>query len=484
MRVALFGTHPTQMNGYSKVVYELMCELAKRSDIHLSIFGFQRFNNNTMHRGDIPANVHVHDAFANENPKELGFGIAQVKDFLEAQAPDVVIVYNDVLVIERILGQIDQIPDRKFKVLLYVDQVYPMQKKTYIDMINKKADGAILFTKYWQDCIVEQGVTIPTYVLEHGFNPTNYYPVPKDVARTYFGLKSSDYIVLNLNRNQARKRWDICIKAWAELVSMMPDEPIKLLIGTDVNGSWNLLEIYERELKKRDLTLEKGMKHVIMLDGAQSLSDFDINVLYNACDLGLTTCDGEGWGLCSFEQAAVGVPQVAPRLGGFLEFLDESGPAILIEPVYNYYVDSSRDAVGGEASVCNYMDFADTLKNVYDERSNVRNNAYRKHVIDKYGWNTIADKLVAIITTALAPPEVEKAVTDALPIIPEESETVEEETVVLEDIDDQCSIGSAIEADVVTNPKAEVEYVTKSEMTDMQKKLDAILAMLSMKTQT
>jgi hypothetical protein len=43
--------------------------------------------------------------------------------------------------------------------------------------------------------------------------------------------------------------------------------------------------------------------------------DEDINMFYNVADVGVNSADGEGWGLCNFEQMGVGVPQVVPRGG-------------------------------------------------------------------------------------------------------------------------------------------------------------------------
>jgi len=340
-----------------------------------------------------------------------------------------------------------------------------------------------LFTKYWEKCIKDQGVTIPTHVLEHGFNKDTYFPVPTELARRYFGIKDDDFIVLNLNRNQPRKRWDICIKAWAELVSRLPNEPIKLLIGTEVNGAWNLMDIYERELKKRDLTMEVGMKHVILLDNPQSLSDTDINVLYNATDMGLTTCDGEGWGLCSFEQAAVGVPQVAPRLGGFLEFFDDDN-ATLVQPVMSLYIDSSRDAVGGEAQLCNYVDFTEAIETQYQMhkqagKGQTRDLSFRKRVITEYSWDTIGTKLVGILRQVLGLPtttlEESILVDEPLPVIIEEDEVIP--IIDASDISDVISIDGTIEAPTT------VEYVTKSEFEDLNKKIDAIFRLLSSPTE-
>lgn len=445
MHVSIFGTHPSQMNGYSKVVYELLQALSIKEDIQLSIFGFQNTNVNNNHRKSMPSNVFIHDAAIHENPKSHGFGFEQVNCFLATHRPDVIVIYNDCMIISEILKQINKIEKRDFKIVLYVDQVYPYIPKMFINLINEKADAVILFTKYWEQCIKEQGVTVPTHVLEHGFNKNNYFNVPVDVARKYFGINENDYIVLNLNRNQPRKRWDICLKAWAEVVKKHQDEPIKLLIGTSVHGAWNLLEIYERELKKRDLTLEIGMKHIIMIDSPQTLSDTDVNILYNVADLGLTTCDGEGWGLCSFEHLAVGVPQIAPRLGGFLDFLTDEN-ATLIDPSWAYYVDNTRDLVGGEANVCNYVDFVDAIELHYSQKTK-RSKTHREEIISKYAWDKIANKFVDIMKQ----------------VNPEGSMIIEPDIIPIE----------------FTQQAKTTEYVTQKEFNEMTKRLDTLLSMMA-----
>ena len=44
-----------------------------------------------------------------------------------------------------------------------------------------------------------------------------------------------------------------------------------------------------------------------------SLAPDELNVLYNACDVGLNTSEGEGFGLIALEHAAAGAAQVVPR---------------------------------------------------------------------------------------------------------------------------------------------------------------------------
>ena len=415
LRVVLAGTHPQQFNGYSKVVYELARRLAEEADLEVHVFGFQNLNPGAPPHRALPESVQVYDAMANESPVKQGFGVDQICGYCRTVEPDVFVVYNDMIVVSAMLEQLAEArKERDFKVVAYVDQVYEHQKKAFVDTLNEKADACVAFTPYWEGVLRAEGVRGPMYHLQHGFDPDTYHPVPKELARRYFGIPPDDFIVLNLNRNQPRKRWDVCLKAWSQLVSVRGEsargagaKPFKMVVGTAMNGAWNLLEVYERELKKRGVTIEEGMRHMIFINSPQKLSDFQVNVLMNAADVGVNTCDGEGFGLCTFEQAGIGIAQVAPAIGGFTDYLD-SESAALVDPVLNYYVDNSRDKVGGEAQMCDYGDFADAIE-AYMESPELaaRHGAEaRKRILSgKYSWDTLARKLAGILRETTAPPE-------------------------------------------------------------------------------
>ncbi len=416
-RVLLFGTHPNQFNGYSKVVYELTRRLAQdhAGEVTMGLFGFQGLQTDKPVRAPLPAQVMVHDAHKHEEPRRQGFGLEQVPDVVERFQPDVCVVYNDVVVITEVIKQLVKSPRRAaFKIVVYLDQVYAQTRKMFIQVLNEHADAVIAFTPAWEDCIREQGLTAPAlFHLPHGYDDQTYFPIPRKLARDYLQLSGSkeDFVVLNLNRNQPRKRWDTCLKALAEVLHRRPGAPIKLLVATEMVGSWDLVEVYERELKKRGIALQKGMEHLIVLDTPQRLGDSDVNVLYNVADVGINTCDGEGFGLCNFEQALVGVPQIVPRLGGFVEYLDDSC-ALMVDPVLAYYVDGTRDAACGEAQLCDYRDFAEAILRYYDDRTLVRTHGQRarERIVrsGKYTWAAVARRFCDIIAkvAAKAPPPV------------------------------------------------------------------------------
>ena len=403
LRVCIFGTHPYQYNGYSKVVYELAKNVHRLQDaqnIKLFVFGFQNFyGKQPDHRNDLPDEVPVYDAFQSEGSHGPGFGVSKVKEYVALCKPDLCVVYNDVMIIREIVTQLAEIPNRTFKIVTYLDQVYLCQRKAYVEFINKNVDAAILFTKYWRECILGQSLKMPTFVMEHGFNPREFYPVPQKIARKYYGVPPDAFVVLNLNRNQPRKRWDICLMAFAEVLAQRRGTRAKLAIATSLTGSWDLLEVYERELAKREIPMQEGMNHLILIETPQRLSDFDTNILYNVADIGINTCDGEGFGLCQAEQAGIGIPQVVPKLGGFLDFFDDSC-AVMVEPAVHYYVDHSRDMVGGEAQMCNYKDFAKgILKYLDDPALRLKHGrAARRKILDspKYDWAKLADRFSKI----------------------------------------------------------------------------------------
>jgi glycosyltransferase involved in cell wall biosynthesis len=397
-RVILAASDSRITNGYSIVAYELAKELAKKEDIELTYYGFQRFNPNPAHEKEreLPTNVQIYDAFANENPKGMGFGFDQVADFVTLNKPDVIILYNDMVVVANIMERIIKIPNRKFKIIVYIDQVYTPQKSQYIELLNNHADYVMAFTPFWEDTLKWMGITKPTGFLPHGFNPMTHYPVPTNICRDYYNLKHDDFIVLSLNRNQPRKRYDLLLKAWAEFVYRHPDDPVKLLIATAIKGSWDLMEVYTYELKLRGMTITDGLKHVIFIDNPQNLLDEEINILYNLGDISLAVSDGGGFELCTYQQAAVGKPQITSYVGGIKDFFTAQN-SVILKPAMKIHLDSA--SVGGEAELIDYLEAVDGLEAYYaNSELRKRHGALcREGILKKYKWSDIGDKLYNII---------------------------------------------------------------------------------------
>lgn len=414
-RIMLCGTYPiAASNGYSKVVYYICKYLGEFEDIELTVYGFQNFvkTNGANIRNDIPKRVKIHDAYATENPKRNGFGELEISQYIRDNPQDVIIIFNDSMITTSLTLNImkDCSSERSnFKLVSYMDQVYPYQRKNYIELLNKYFDAIIAFTPYWQETAKKLGIreSMPMYAFPHGFDEKLYYPIPMKLARMFYGFDDKAFMVLNLNRNQPRKRWDITISAWAEFVerhyqvnflnkkgnyrvNKYTSRPIKLAVGTMMDGYWDLMDVLENECKFRDVPFEYAKQTIQAVDQPQKLSDREINILYNSCDIGLNTADGEGYGLCVFEGAALGRAQVCSNLGGMKEFLN-SQTSTLIDPVMSIYLDNKGNGIGGKAELTNPHDYAEAFWKYFSNPELVEKHGKRsrENILTHYRWETL-----------------------------------------------------------------------------------------------
>jgi glycosyltransferase involved in cell wall biosynthesis len=249
---------------------------------------------------------------------------------------------------------------------------------------------------------------IPCFVFPHGFDHELYYPIPRSIARLFFNLPDDAFVVLNLNRNQPRKRWDHTMIAFAEFTAEYykyslahPNEKlrkIRLMVGTSLEGPWDIKVIYQHELRLRDVPISFAEDFIVGLSNPQQLSDKDINVLYNACDVGINTCEGEGWGLCQIEHLAVGAPQVCPKIGGLQEFLNNDN-STLIDAKWKYYIDKGRDPIGGIAEIGDPNEYGQALWKYYMDPALCEKHAKqgRKDILTHYRWETVVEYFYHLI---------------------------------------------------------------------------------------
>jgi len=313
-----------------------------------------------------------------------------------------------------------------FKLVSYMDQVYTYQKKTYIEILNIYYDAIIAFTPYWKDIAYKLGIKkeMPIYIFPHGFDHNLYYPIDQKIARLYNNYNEDDFIILNLNRNQPRKRWDTTLIAWVEFVerhyhanvtksinkndckiNKHTSRPIKLVIGTAMDTYWDLMDIVETETKFRNVPLEYVKNTIIILNSPQQLSDRDINILYNACDVGLNTADGEGFGLCGFEGLAIGKAQISSYVGGMREFLNEN-ISLLVKPKLNIYLENRNNpnaGIGGIAELCDPHDFAEAFWKYFSSPDLMLKHSVRgrQHIMTNYRWEEMVKYLHSKILSKL-----------------------------------------------------------------------------------
>lgn len=348
LRFMLVSTHTEQVTGYSKVSFNLLKQLATLSPlVKVFHFGFQRSPARTPQPMRPIQGVIQYDAAANEDPREQGFGFNKFKDYLETVSPDIVMIYNDPIIISQFINTVKDIP-KTFKLWVYLDQVYEGADMGLLRTIENKADRIICFTDAWKKHLLTRltTATIPIDILEHGVDTMVFKPLPeveRMSIRRSMNIPTDAKIFLNVNRNSQRKRLDLTIMGFARLLKKFPSEKFYLVFVTSVKpeggACYNPLQIYMNELARVGLDVQTYGTRVSIVDTTPPsayYNDDSINQLYNAADIGINTSNGEGFGLCQLEHMATGAPQVVMDIGGYRSFIDETTGVLVPTTSYSY----------------------------------------------------------------------------------------------------------------------------------------------------
>lgn len=119
-------------------------------------------------------------------------------------------------------------------------------------------------------------------VILHGFSPELFTVKDRGECRRLLGLPEDVPLILNLNRNTPRKRYDFTIAAFVELLRRQPDSKVHLVCSTNVDesqGGFNLKELLVRECRRRGVPEEKGVERLLVVNKHMRLSDEEINNL-------------------------------------------------------------------------------------------------------------------------------------------------------------------------------------------------------------
>jgi len=161
----------------------------------------------------------------------------------------------------------------------------------------------------------------PVAIVPHGVDSAVFRPLPAlaeggferaarrgATARVFPHLAASEhpFVVLNPGRPAQRKRMDLTLEGFALFARDKPPG-VRLCLHQAISDASH------RE-KALDGARALGIADRLELDplGSRRLDDDELNLLYNACDVGLSTSMGEGWGLATWEHAAAGGAQVVP----------------------------------------------------------------------------------------------------------------------------------------------------------------------------
>ena len=409
MKILFFASYPTLAIGYSRIANILTNHLASLGhDVYY--FGISNFKNNLIDRYVHPS-IHLIDAL--EEERALGknelYGVNSICDWAEKIKPDILFLYNDVIVISRIFNNFAQRNlIRNFKTITYIDLVYPCEKLEILKHVNNYTDIFVVFSEYWKDNLIKMNICDENKIkiLYHGFDTDLFFQIDSADAKKYYGFDSDDFVVLNTNRNSYRKCIDKTIDAFVKFLKIKNmNSKIKLflnmMLGSDDGsgcGDYNIINCIEISCAKYNVDFEKVKKNHIFIKGSEKLEDLQQNFLYNASDVGINTCIGEGFGLCNLEHGGLGKPQIVSKTGGLSDIFSSSY-AFVVEPQEQIYIPNNVDFHGGYMTIFSTDDYVNGLIKYYDdvELRKTHGEHCSNLIKNKYNWKIILDHLADII---------------------------------------------------------------------------------------
>lgn len=383
----LFVGHGPGATGFSRVLESMLPALSERYEIHQfapNHYGPERSDGWTLHGNPRPI-----DAWGLIELERLA-GVLRPRAIVILEGPGPLAIYTAAL--RTIRGHV--------RIIAYCAIEAPVSEPDAMTWIQD-VDHLVVYTSFAkrviEDCMrrlqSSQRAFAPAAIsiIPHGTSAALFGPMDGDpraqraMARKALspGSRIADgaFVVLNASRNQPRKRIDLTMEAFALFARGKDKEQIRLYLhmGTRERG-WELFSLARR------LDISDNLVFTTRARAHPQSPVEHLNLIYNACDVGLNTAAGEGWGLVSFEHAATRAAQVVPGHGACAELWGEHG--VLVRPVGTEPMERWLTA-----AVVSPEDAAEALERLYrDEafRGRMSDLAYANATQPRFQWDHVA----------------------------------------------------------------------------------------------
>ncbi len=329
------------------------------------------------------------------------FGVQRIREVVQNEKPDLVFINNDAWIVNQLYSQIKEFHgEGMFKFCAYM----PMDSYGWTGVLNDFAsqwDSIITYTKFGAKEFHNAGVTKPVTVIPHGITDGQFFGLDKMECRRRLGIPEDSFVVFNGNRNQARKRIDITIDAFAQFAIDKPTARLYLHMGMKDQG-WDVMNLFGRQMRRNGLDPTNRIIMTTKTNQPPSVPVETLNVIYNSCDVGVNTCKGEGHGLVNHEHAACGVPQIVPNHTSCKEIFEGAG--LMIDNLFTD-VDMNYNRDMPVPSTSSLVEHLNTLYQKPEIYERVATACYERATDSKYQWDTIAQQFAVEFEQVLTPPE-------------------------------------------------------------------------------
>jgi glycosyltransferase involved in cell wall biosynthesis len=381
----LFCGDATSATGFARVTHGLLDNLGPEWDCHVLAVNYY---------GD-PHN-HPYKIY----PAIVGgdlWGFGRVQEIYQRVKPDVVVILNDLWVAKKLADQLHGIDT---PIYLY----FPVDAENFCGpMLDGLEDyNLITYTNFGVEVLRTAGITQAIATLPHGVDTKTFFPMDKQKARKVGkGIGENDFIVLNANRNQPRKRIDLTIEGFCRFAADKPEARLYLHMGKKDLG-WDIESLFTLEAKRHGFDPQGRLITSGDLDiGSGGLPSQILNAIYNAADVHINTSEGEGWGLTSHEGAACQVHQIVPNHSACRELFKSPGNC-LFEDLATF-IPRDHKRYDPETlrlwSVVSSDWVAQCLNNAYFDRKSAMGKANEAYTsLIKLTWPAIAKRFEELIS--------------------------------------------------------------------------------------
>lgn len=290
--------------------------------------GFARVNHSVIK--NLPPDYEVHHLAINYHgdphqyqhaiyPASLGgdiYGLGRLTSMIHGIKPDIIFILNDAWMIDMYLAKIkNEVQGIHIPTVVYFPVDAEEHNQSFYQNFDA-VDAVCVYTEFGKNTLLDvksSNINAKSIkVVPHGISKDLFFPIDTSVAKEIVYPKDrteeflNSFIILNANRNQPRKRIDITLWAFSEFQKNKPDVKLYLHmgaldLGVDIIGK---ARVYGFENK---LVLSTTQMHI------PNIPDRQLNLIYNATEVGLNTSVGEGWGLTNWEHGSTGKLQIVPR---------------------------------------------------------------------------------------------------------------------------------------------------------------------------
>ena len=221
--------------------------------------------------------------------------------------------------------------------------------------------------------------------------------------RKVFSIKMRSFVFVSLFGWSLRKGVDILFRSYLEEFTC--DDDVTLLVASRKDGSSGMSkngEIREQIRSYIDRWCPDPSKRPHIVHIGEAMPEESLPILFNLSDCFVLPSRGEGYCLPMAEAGSSGLPVIATRCGGQLDFLNDENSYLLdiegfeigsqeIRAISSYYQDAPFAVLGDKTK----NQLKEIMRYVLNNKAEAKAKAgnLRKNIENNFTWNHLVDKV-------------------------------------------------------------------------------------------